>query len=110
MYDVNKYKYFTTKNQVIAVSTYAGKIVRAVAKCDPRDEYDLEKGKALAAARLSVKVSKKRRKNAEAKLAEAERNVAIAKYRKMKMNSYLLDAIEELNTETEALERLEKSL
>lgn len=110
MYDVSKYKYFTTKNQVIAVSTYAGKIVRAVAKCNPKDEYDLEKGKALAAARLSVKVSKKRKKNAEEKLAEAERNVAIAKHRKMKMTSYLTDATYELGIEMARLEKLEKSL
>lgn len=110
MYDVNKYKYFTTKNQVIAVSTYAGKIVRAVAKCNPKDEFDLEKGKALAAARLSVKVSKKRKKNAEMKLAEAERNVAIARYRERKMKQYLADAEYELNVETEALKHLEKSL
>ncbi len=110
MYDVSKYKYFTTKNQVIAVSTYAGKIVRAVAKCNPKDEVDLEKGKALAAARLSVKVSKKRKKNAEMKLAEAERNVAIARYRERKMKEYLADAEYELNVETEALKHLEKSL
>ena len=110
MYDVSKYKYFTTKNQVIAVSTYAGKIVRAVAKCNPKDEYDLEKGKALAAARLSVKVSKKRKKNAEIKLAEAERNVAIAKHRKMKMTNYLTDATYELVIDMAALEKLEKSL
>ena len=110
MYDVSKYKYFTTKNQVIAVSTYAGKIVRAVAKCDPRDEYDLEKGKALAAARLSVKVSKKRKKNAEIKLAEAQRNVVIAKHRERKMTNYLTDANYELGLEMAALEKLEKSL
>lgn len=110
MYDVSKYKYFTTKNQVIAVSTYAGKIVRAVAKCDPRDEYDLEKGKALAAARLSVKVSKKRKKNAEMKLAEARRNLAIAKRRELKMHDYLLDAVYELEHEDAALRLLEKSL
>ena len=110
MYDVNKYRYFTTKNQVIAVSTYAGKIVRAVAKCNPKDEYDLEKGKALAAARLSVKVSKKRKKNAESKLEEARRNVAIAKHRERKMNAYLTDADAELLQTELALKNIEKSL
>ena len=110
MYDVSKYKYFTTKNQVIAVSTYAGKIVRAVAKCDPKDEFDLEKGKALAAARLSVKVSKKRKKNAENKLEEARRQVAIAKHREKKMTAYLIDANHELAIEMAELEELEKSL
>ena len=110
MYDVTKYKYYTTKNQVIAVSTYAGKIVRAVAKCNPLDEFDLEQGKALAAARLSVKVSKKRKKNAESKLEEARRNVAIAKHRERKMTEYLIDANHELAIEMAKLEDFEKTL
>ena len=36
-FDENKYKYYTAGNKVIAVSTYAGKTVKGVAKCDPKD-------------------------------------------------------------------------
>ena len=57
----SKYKIFKGKdNKVVAVSTYAGKTVRGVAKCDVNDTFSLEKGKELAAARCNEKVAKKR--------------------------------------------------
>ena len=35
------YTYYTNnKDIVVALSTYAGKNVRGIAKCDPRDEFD----------------------------------------------------------------------
>ena len=75
-YDVNKYKYVTrTKKdgvqQVIAISTYAGKTVRGVANCDPRDTNSLENGKKLAAARCNLKVAEKRKARATRKYNEA---------------------------------------
>ena len=75
-YDVNKYKYITrTKKdgvqQVIAISTYAGKTVRGVANCDPRDNFSLENGKKLAAARCNLKVAEKRKARAMRKYNEA---------------------------------------
>ena len=57
--------------EVIAVSTYAGRTVRGVAKCDPKDTFDIEKGKQLAAARCQAKVSSQRLKRATKKLDEA---------------------------------------
>ena len=56
----NNYKYFVSGNKVIAVSTYAKKTVRGVAKCSSADDFDEEKGKKLAAARCNLKVSQKR--------------------------------------------------
>lgn len=76
-YDVNKYKYFVAKKQdgtpyqVVAVSTYAGRTVRGVAKCDPRDNFSLENGKKLAAARCNLKVAEKRKARAMRKYNEA---------------------------------------
>ena len=59
--DMTKYSFYTDgKTKVIAVSTYAGKVVRGVAKCDVNDTFSLEKGKELAAARCNEKVAKKR--------------------------------------------------
>lgn len=59
--DMEKYSFYTDgKTKVIAVSTYAGKAVRGVAKCDVNDTFSLEKGKKLAAARCNEKVAKKR--------------------------------------------------
>ena len=65
-YTNDKYTYFVADKQkkVVAVSTYAGKIVRGVAKCDPRDEFSIETGKKLAAARCNLKVATKRAKRA----------------------------------------------
>lgn len=76
-YSLDKYKYFIptkadgTPYKVVAVSTYAGKTVRGVAKCDPKDTFDIEKGKQLAAARCQAKVSSQRLKRATKKLDEA---------------------------------------
>lgn len=62
------YKYYTdNKSVVVAVSTYAGKTVRGVAKCCSEDNFDLEKGKAIAAARCNLKIAEKRRKRANKK-------------------------------------------
>ena len=49
MYPLEKYKYYQAGNKVIAVSTFAGRTVRGVAKCNPKDNFDLEKGKMLPA-------------------------------------------------------------
>ena len=54
-------KYFTNgTNEVVAVAKFNGKVVRGVAKCGPNDVFDLEKGKALAAARCAAKIARKR--------------------------------------------------
>lgn len=54
-----KYKVFTnSKNEIIAVSTYAGKTVKGVAKCDPRDSFDKSKGEQLAIARCAAKLQR----------------------------------------------------
>ena len=59
--DMTKYSFYTDgKTKVVAVSTYAGKVVRGVAKCDVNDTFSLEKGKELAAARCNEKVANKR--------------------------------------------------
>ena len=81
-YPIDKYKYYTyTKNGsnvIVAASTFAGKVVKGYAKCDPSDTYSLEKGKELAAARCNAKVALKREARAARKLAEAEAALAEA--------------------------------
>lgn len=69
MYD--NYKYVVTPTKVIALSTYAGKVVRGIAKCSPQDKFDEEYGKALAAARCNLKVAEKRFKRADKMYVEA---------------------------------------
>lgn len=72
-YPIEKYKFFVRQsdNAVIAVSTYAGKVVKGIAKCAPGDKFNLEKGKELAAARCNLKIARKRLGRAQKKMREA---------------------------------------
>lgn len=97
-YPIEKYKFYTATKVdgqpygVIAVSTYEGRIVRGVAKCDPKDNFDLERGKQLAAARCNQKIAQKRKIRADRELKKA----VIAYDKAMKhmnaMNDYYEDA------------------
>ena len=91
-FSMDKYRFYTSKNCVYAVSTYAGKPVRGVAKCDPQDQFSLEDGKALAAARCNEKISCKRLKRAMRKFAEAEYDCIVAQRQYEKMKEYVKDA------------------
>ena len=102
-YDLNKYTYVEHARkdgvkEVIAISTYAGKTVRGVAKCDLRDAdvYSVSDGKALAAARCNLKVAEKRVNRASDKFLEAEAQLASAKAYFEKMSNYLIDSNAEL--------------
>lgn len=88
-----QYRYYNSDKTVVAVSTYAGKTVRGVAKCDPSDEFTLETGKKLASARCNVKIAAKRVKNAENKRNEAFAALEAAQKHVNEMNSYYNDAI-----------------
>jgi hypothetical protein len=63
--------YYYHDTDVIATTTYCGKPVRAVAKCNPEDEYDKQFGEDLALARLNLKVAKKRRARSYEKMYAA---------------------------------------
>lgn len=91
-YPIEKYHFFTSKNKIVAVSTYAGKSVRGVAKCDPRDEFDMEKGKALAAARCAERVATKRQARAKIEFNRAYANFTKAQKRLEDMNVYMVDS------------------
>lgn len=64
MFPIEKYHFIKTRNKIIAMSTFAGKTVKGVAKLNPKDEYDEEFGKRLAAARCNLKIAQKRCKRA----------------------------------------------
>lgn len=71
--------------RVVAVSSFAGKPVKGYADCHPNDEFDIEYGKALAAARCAEKIAAKRCKRAYSKVdeAKAQANAALAYLQKM---------------------------
>ena len=91
------YRIYEAPNKVIAVSSFAGQTVRGVAKCNPADEFDSEKGAALAAARCGVKIAEKRVKRAYSKVDEAKAIVDAAITHLSEMMKYQSDAEASLN-------------
>lgn len=89
---MDKYRFYTSNNKVVAVSTYAHKPVRGVAKCNPDDTFSFEDGKMLAAARCHEKIAEKRLSRARRKFAEAQNDYMIAKDYYERMAEYLSDA------------------
>ena len=82
----------TTNVRIVAVSSFAGKPVKGYADLHPHDEFDLEYGQALAAARCAEKIAAKRCKRAYTKVDEAKEQVAAAMAHLEKMMKYEADA------------------
>lgn len=109
-FPIEKYKFYVTKNKVIAVSTYAGKPVRGVAICADTDNFDVEKGKALAAARCNLKVALKRLDRATESYCCAQEIMQYAQDNLESMTSYLNDSVSALNKAKATVEDLESTL
>lgn len=108
---MSRYKYYyDDKNGVVCVSSYAGKKVRAVAKCDPADTFEYERGAALAKARVDVKIGKKRVKRARERFDEATEMMHFVSQYFNDMARYLDDATKELAEYNEALDNLLETL
>lgn len=106
-FPIEKYRFYVTKNKVVAVSTYGGKNVRGVAKCAPEDAFSVEKGKELAAARCNARVAAKRRARATKEYARAIAELTKAERMADKMRDYSIDAV---NADIEARQRIENIL
>lgn len=104
------YKFYHADNKVICVSSYAGKPVRGVAKCDPRDNFDIGKGEALAQARCDAKVAYKRYMRARAKANEAYDAIQKAEAYLDSMSDYLTDADAKLTEAIDHLDALEAEM
>ena len=111
-YGLDKYKFYVankedgTPYQVIAVSTYAGRTVRGVAKCDPRDEFDLEFGKKLASARCAYKIAEKRKARATEEYRKAAYEADQATMRFNEMKQYFMDSVDQLDDTIEEIKKL----
>lgn len=105
------YKYYSDgSNKVVAVSTYAGKTVRGVAKCDPRDKFDEETGRELATARCAVKVARKRHERAQKEYAKAVAACLRAEQKLDSMQEYMEDSYSKLISELNYLDSLTAGL
>ena len=104
-----KYKIDEDKRTIVAMSTFAGKTITGVARCDPRDEFDIDAGKKIAAARCSVKIAEKRVKRAELCYDIAVEAVKFWSDRLAKMKHYKDDAITAFEAAYDALANIENS-
>ncbi len=112
-YSLDKYKFYQFKNEnggltVVAASTYAGRTVKGYAKCDPRDEFDIEKGKKLAAARCNLKIAEKRKMRAGNKYIEASLAADMAVEYFDRMKQYFMDADDQVDEARAELNELMK--
>ena len=114
-YSLDKYKFYqykdkNAKDTVAAASTYAGRTVKGYAKCDPKDQFSIEKGKELAAARCNAKIAAKRVKRASAKYLEAQQQLADARRFMARMTEYYTDAADQLDEANAAITDMMKSM
>ena len=114
-YSLDKYKFYqykdkNAKDTVAAASTYAGRTVKGYAKCDPRDQFSVKKGKELAAARCNAKIAAKRVKRASAKYLEAQQQLADARRFMARMTEYYTDAVDQLDEANAAITDMMKSM
>ena len=106
-----KYKFFSDgANKIVAVSSYAGKSVRGVAKCDPRDSFDEKTGQSLAQARCNMKVAEKRYSRAMKEHEKAYSQLCAAQARFDKMEAYLADAADARNIAEQDLKMINAGL
>ena len=103
--EYNNYTYEVDGNRVIAKSTFAKKEVKGVAICAPEDEFDLEYGKKLAAARCNLEVALKREKAAKHSYMVAERMLIAASANATHAVDYYRDA---LDASIVAIDKLKK--
>lgn len=72
-----KYRYVVNypKRTVVAMTTFEGRPVRGIAKCSEDDTFDEATGRALAAARVSLKIAEKNLKFIEKLSADAKKTL-----------------------------------
>lgn len=108
---VPKYRYYTNgENVVVAVASYAGRTIRGVAKCSEQDEFDLETGKKLAAARCAMKIARARVKFTEEMKEMWQEILAGNAVEYEKWDDRHIDAIEIEKQAREAYEKMIKGL
>ena len=91
---IHQHKDYET-TEIIAYSTYAGKVVKGSAIVHENDTYDEEKGKKLAIARCAAKIAKKRNDRANRLLKKALKQKEMAEKYVSDMARYQADAFNE---------------
>ena len=98
-----KYKIYSSDGVVVAISSFAQKPVRGIAKCDPEDTFSLDSGKELAIARCDNKIAEKRVKLAKKKLEKATVAYEEAMSNFNLMTRYYCEAVQKLEESEQTL-------
>lgn len=109
-FPLSKYKFYQHGNRIIAVSTYGGRTVRGVAVCHPEDNFNIETGKALAAARCNAKIAAKRYARAQRRFNEAVDAQAKATAHTYDMDIYMRDSHKAMDEAQKELNSLMKNI
>ena len=105
---VHQHKDYKT-TEIIAYSTYAGKVVKGNAIVHENDTYDEEKGKKLAIARCAEKIARKRQARSARLLKKAHDQLKMAQKYVDDMAQYNADACAEVaETQTDLQKILAK--
>ena len=108
---VNYKIYVDEKNKtVIAVCRYAGRNIRAIAKCSPEDTFDIDFGTKLAKARCDVKVAKAKIQNASVAYMKASVAADEAQRQYDNMKQYYMDSVDQLDKANAAVINLIKEI
>ena len=103
--------YIDEKNRkVVAVCRYAGRKVKAVAKCAPEDTFNSAYGMALAIARCKFKVAKLKLQNATEKYKIAAKEADNAAKRYDKMKDYYIDSVDQLEEAGKTIQNILKEI
>lgn len=105
-----KVKFVRADNSIIAITRYAGKTLRASAKCNPEDKFDEDKGRKLAEARLKVKLVKHRKNWAMRQMIKADIEYIQALRKARKMNKYVDDTWLEYENAMKNLKEIEEKI
>ena len=95
------------KRTIVALSSFAGQVIRGVARCAPNDTWDVEAGKKLAEARCAIKIAHKRLRRAEDMVKGYKEGLRYFTEQVKKYEQYELDSIESVKKATEDLLILE---
>ena len=107
-----KYKYIVDVDtkKVICLSSYGGKTVRGIAKCNDTDTFDETVCKQLAKLRCDAKIALMRAMHASNQYAAALSAAAIANARVQKMRQFSEDAALSLAATRSALAQFESRI
>lgn len=106
-----RYKLFTDgAGKVIVISSYAGKVIKGIAKCDPKDLFNPVLGEKLARARCDLKIARKRHERACVKYKEAQELADKAHKRLIDMADYVENSSKELSKARRDLDKILEEL